>query len=175
MTKKTAGTITLRPMRWWDVEPLMEIERDLFGDECWSVAMFWSELSEPDTRYYLVATDGGDAADGDTDGGDIVGYGGLCAYPEESFVQTLAVARDHQGQGLGARLLAALVDEARRRGEPMVGLEVRADNEVAQRLYGRFGFEQVGVRKGYYQPSNTDAVLMVLNLAGVDTTRWANG
>jgi ribosomal-protein-alanine N-acetyltransferase len=152
-------------MRWWDIEPLMEIERDLFGDECWSIAMFWSELSEPDTRYYLVATEGR----------DIVGYGGLCAYPEESFVQTLAVAKSHQGQGLGARLLTALVDEARRRGEPMVGLEVRADNEVAQRLYGRFGFEQVGVRKGYYQPSNTDAVLMVLNLAGVDTARWANG
>ena len=179
MTGTPTSTITLRPMRWWDVEPLMEIERDLFGDECWSVAMFWSELSEPDTRYYLVATEGGateggNTQDGDTDG-NIVGYGGLCAYPEESFVQTLAVARDRQGQGLGARLLAALIDEARRRGEPMVGLEVRADNEVAQRLYGRFGFEQVGVRKGYYQPSNTDAVLMVLNLAGVDTTRWANG
>jgi ribosomal-protein-alanine N-acetyltransferase len=170
MTGNLAGaaTITLRPMRWWDVEPVMEIERDLFGDECWSVAMFWSELSEPDTRHYLVATD-------DSDGGRILGYAGLCAYPEESFVQTLAVARRHQGRGLGGRLLAALIDEARRRGEPLVGLEVRADNEVAQRLYGRFGFEQVGVRKGYYQPSNTDAVLMVLNFAGVDTSRWANG
>jgi ribosomal protein S18 acetylase RimI-like enzyme len=66
-----------------------------------------------------------------------------------------------------------LIDEARRRDEPMVGLEVRADNQVAQRMYQGFGFEQVGIRKGYYQPSDTDAVLMVLNLAGVDVSKWA--
>jgi [ribosomal protein S18]-alanine N-acetyltransferase len=88
-------------------------------------------------------------------------------------VQTIAVKRERQGEGIGALMLTALVEEARRRDEPMVGLEVRADNVVAQRLYERFGFEQVGVRKGYYQPSNTDAVLMVLNLKGVDPSLWA--
>ena len=158
-------TVTLRPMRWWDVDGVMEIERDLFGDESWTIAMFWSELSESDTRCYLIAQDGE----------EIVGYGGLCAYPEESFVQTLAVRRDRQGDGLGARLLTALIDEATRRHMPMVGLEVRADNPVAQHLYERFGFERIGVRKGYYQPSNTDAVLMVLNLRGVDPMQWAPG
>ena len=55
----------------------------------------------------------------------------------------------------------------------MVGLEVRADNLGAQRMYERFGFEHIGVRKGYYQPSNTDAALMVLNLKGVDPSLWA--
>jgi ribosomal-protein-alanine N-acetyltransferase len=55
----------------------------------------------------------------------------------------------------------------------MVGLEVRADNVGAQRMYQRFGFEHIGVRKGYYQPSGTDAVLMVLNLKGVDPSQWA--
>jgi ribosomal-protein-alanine N-acetyltransferase len=88
-------------------------------------------------------------------------------------VQTIAVQRDRQGSGIGTRLLTALIDEARRRDEPMVGLEVRADNQVAQRMYQGFGFEQVGIRKGYYQPSDTDAVLMVLNLAGVDVSKWA--
>jgi [ribosomal protein S18]-alanine N-acetyltransferase len=163
MSALDTSKATLRPMRWWDVDGVMEIERNLFGEESWTVAMFWSELSEYDTRHYLVVNVGG----------EIVGYGGLCAYPEESFIQTLAIRRDRQGRGLGARLLAALIDEARRRDEPMVGLEVRADNQTAQRLYARFGFEQVGVRKGYYQPSNTDAVLMVLNLKGVDPTKWA--
>lgn len=157
------STATLRRMRWWDVEPVMEIEHDLFGEESWTVAMFWSELSEHDTRHYIVADDGS----------DVVGYAGLCAYPEESFVQTIAVRPDRQGEGIGARMLTALIDEARRRREPMVGLEVRADNPIAQRLYLRFGFEQVGLRKGYYQPSNTDAVLMVLNLAGVNPADWA--
>jgi ribosomal-protein-alanine N-acetyltransferase len=168
-----SDTITLRPMRWWDVDGVMDIERDLFGDESWSIAMFWSELSEQDTRYYLVAEEA--AADGraPTDGAGIVAYGGLCAYPDESFIQTIAVRADRQGHGLGARLLTALIDEAKRRGEPMVGLEVRADNPVARHLYEQFGFVQVGVRKAYYQPSGTDAVLMVLDLAGVDTSLWA--
>jgi ribosomal-protein-alanine N-acetyltransferase len=163
MNSTDSTTVTLRPMRWWDVDGVMDIERALFGDECWTVAMFWSELSESDTRYYLVAQDGE----------EIVGYAGLCAYADESFVQTLGVRSNYQGRGLGARLLAALIDEAVRRDEPMVGLEVRADNLVAQRLYQRFGFEQVGIRKGYYQPSNTDAVLMVLNMKGVDPMQWA--
>ena len=158
-TRRTA----LRRMRWWDIDPVMKIEHDLFGDESWTVAMFWSELSEHDTRHYLVAHDGA----------DIVGYAGLCAYPEESFVQTIAVQADRQGEGIGTRLLTALIDEARRRDEPMVGLEVRADNPVAQRIYRKFGFEQVGLRKGYYQPSGTDAVLMVLNLKGVNPADWA--
>jgi ribosomal-protein-alanine N-acetyltransferase len=161
--RPSESTASLEPMRWWDVDGVMDLERDLFGDECWTVAMFWSELAEPETRFYLVARDGA----------EIVGYAGLCAYPEESFVQTIAVKRDRQGTGIGTRLLTALIDEARRRDEPMVGLEVRADNQVAQRMYQGFGFEQVGIRKGYYQPSDTDAVLMVLNLAGVDVSKWA--
>ncbi len=161
--KATPSTVTLREMRWWDIDGVMELERDLFGDESWTVAMFWSELAETDSRYYLVAVDG-DA---------IIGYAGLCAYADESFVQTIAVARDRQGNGIGAMLLTQLLNEARRRDEPMVGLEVRADNLGAQRMYERFGFEHIGVRKGYYQPSNTDAVLMVLNLKGIDPSLWA--
>jgi ribosomal-protein-alanine N-acetyltransferase len=148
---------TLRRMRWWDIDPVMDIEHDLFGDESWTVAMFWSELSEHDTRHYLVAQDGT----------EVVGYAGLCAYPEESFVQTIAVRRDRQNEGIGARLLTALIDEARRRDEPMVGLEVRADNLVAQRMYRNFGFEQVGLRKGYYPAARgrrEDALVMSLDL-----------
>ena len=161
--RPSESTVSLEPMRWWDVDGVMDLERDLFGDECWTVAMFWSELAEPETRFYLVAREVA----------EIVGYAGLCAYPEESFVQTIAVKRNRQGTGIGTSLLTALIDEARRRDEPMVGLEVRADNQIAQRMYQRFGFEQVGIRKGYYQPSDTDAVLMVLNLAGVDVSKWA--
>jgi ribosomal-protein-alanine N-acetyltransferase len=163
MSTTETGAVTLRPMRWWDVDGVMDLERDLFGDESWTIAMFWSELAEPESRFYVVAQEGD----------EIIGYAGLCAYPEESFVQTIAVRRDRQGDGIGARMLSALIDDARRRDEPMVGLEVRADNEVAQRLYARFGFEQIGLRKGYYQPSGTDAVLMVLNLKGVDPKQWA--
>jgi ribosomal-protein-alanine N-acetyltransferase len=147
----TAPTATMRRMRWWDIEPVMQLERELFGDEAWSDTMFWSELAEHTTRHYLVVEDGG----------KVVGYAGLCAYPpHEAYVQTIAVAAQRQRQGIGTQLLTALVEESVRRGCRQLDLEVRADNAHAIALYERFGFTRVGVRRGYYQPSRTDAVVM---------------
>ena len=144
--------VPLQRMRWWHIAPILPIEEDLFGAEHWSPRLFWSELAQADTRWYLVAA----GADG-----DVLAYGGLCAYPDEGYVQNLAVRRDQQGRGLGRQLLVALLREAARRGLETVGLEVRADNDVARRLYGALGFVPVAVRRGYYQPSNTDAVVML--------------
>ncbi|HZG94269.1 MAG TPA: ribosomal protein S18-alanine N-acetyltransferase [Mycobacteriales bacterium] len=144
------AAVSIRPMRWWDIEPVMVLERELFVEDSWSAELFWAELAEHDSRHYLVA---------DADGG-LAGYAGLLAYADEGYVQTIAVAPPYQGCGIGARLLTALMDEARRVGVPSVGLEVRSDNERAQRLYRRFGFRSVGVRRGYYQPSGADAVVM---------------
>ena len=64
-----------------------------------------------------------------------------------------------QGRGIGSMLLDALLTEADRRS-PVVLLEVRADNQVAQGLYQRRGFTEIGRRRRYYQPSGTDAVVM---------------
>jgi ribosomal-protein-alanine N-acetyltransferase len=138
-------------MRWWHIDEVLQLERGLFVEEPWTARMFWSELGQVDTRHYLVALDDG----------LIVGYAGLCDYPDEAFIQTLAVAQQAQGEGLGGLLLQALLDEAARRRKSRVSLEVRADNAPAQRLYARFGFRTAGLRRGYYQPSGTDAVVMI--------------
>lgn len=142
-----ARVVTLTRMRWWHVELLLPLEAELFGDEPWTARTFWSELGQVDTRAYLVALDGPDP----------VGYAGLCDYPDEAWVQTMAVAPSHRGRGLGGQLLLALLAEADRRGQRVVSLEVRADNGPAQRLYARHGFSRTGVRRGYYQPSGADA------------------
>jgi ribosomal-protein-alanine N-acetyltransferase len=73
-------------------------------------------------------------------------------------VQNIAVRRGVQRRGIGRLLLEALLAEAGRR---RVLLEVAVDNEPAQRLYATYDFEPVGVRRGYYQPSNTDALVMM--------------
>jgi ribosomal-protein-alanine N-acetyltransferase len=88
-----------------------------------------------------------------------VAYGGLIAYPDEAHIATIGVTAKRQGEGIGARLLDELLAEADRRS-PVVLLEVRADNERAQELYRRRGFTEIGRRRGYYQPSGTDAVVM---------------
>ena len=139
----------LERMRWWHVAALLPLERELFAPEPWSERLFWSELGQLDTRHYLVALDGG----------QVVGYAGLCDYPDEAFVQTLAVAPAAQRAGLGARLLTALLAEATRRGQRTVSLEVRADNQTAQRLYDRHGFTRTGLRRGYY-PGGVDALVL---------------
>lgn len=156
------STVTLRPMRWWDIDPVLGLELRLFPEDAWSAGMFWSELAEAHpggTRHYTVAT----AADG-----AVVGYAGLMAVAGEGDVQTIAVDERHQGAGLGAELLADLIREAARRGCAEVLLEVRVDNPRAQRLYERFGFEPVGIRRGYYQPANVDALVMRLDHPQLD-------
>ena len=142
-------SVELTRMRWWHVAELMPVERELFAPEPWTERLFWSELGQLDTRHYLVALDGD----------EVVGYAGLCDYPDEAFVQTMAVAPAAQGQGLGAQLLVALLEEASRRGQRKVSLEVRADNAPAQRLYARHGFTRTGVRRGYYA-GGVDALVL---------------
>ena len=141
-------------MRWWHLPAVLRVERELFAEEPWTERLFWSELGQVDTRHYLVALDGAAGDDG------VVGYAGLCSYPDEAFVQTVGVAVARQGEGHGRRLVEALLAEADRRGQRVVGLEVRADNSRARELYAALGFTDVGVRRGYYQPSGTDAVVM---------------
>ena len=129
-------TVRLRPMTTADLPAVLRLEEELFAPDTWTAAMYRDELAHPDTRYYLVAEDDG----------AVVGYGGLIAYDDEAHIATLGVAAARQGEGIGARLLDALLAEADRRS-PVVLLEVRADNEAAQHLYRRRGFVEIGRRR----------------------------
>jgi ribosomal-protein-alanine N-acetyltransferase len=142
--------VKIEPLRWWHIDDLLLIESDLFGDERWTAAMFWNELAAG--HFYVVARDG-DRIDG---------YAGLAiTAPDEAWVQNIAVRREAQRRGIGRALLLALLAEAARRGTTKHLLEVAVDNGPAQRMYAHHGFEPVGIRKGYYQPSNTDALVMM--------------
>jgi ribosomal-protein-alanine N-acetyltransferase len=135
--------------RWWHIAEVLPIEEDLFGAEKWSAAMFWNELAQ--RHFYLVAEENEKVA----------GYAGLSIVDhEESWVQNIAVDRRAQRGGIGRQLLEALLAEA---GQRKVLLEVAVDNAPAQRLYAGYDFEPVGIRRGYYQPSNTDALVMMRN------------
>jgi len=144
-------SVTLRPMRWWDIDKVTQLEKELFVEDAWTDTMFWSELADPQSRHYVVAEDGD----------DIVGYAGLCAYASgESYVQTIGVRADQRRAGVGTALLVDLMTEAERRGGRRIDLEVRDGNDEAIRLYEKHGFRRIGVRRGYYQPSGADALVM---------------
>jgi ribosomal-protein-alanine N-acetyltransferase len=140
--------VRLERLRWWHIESILPIEAELFGAGRWSAAMFWNELAGG--HHYLVALDGD----------DVVGYGGLALAPPEAWINNIAVRRDRQRRGVGRVLLAALLARAAAGGARSVLLEVAADNGPAQRLYDAYGFEVVGVRRGYYQPGGVDALVM---------------
>jgi [ribosomal protein S18]-alanine N-acetyltransferase len=148
---------SLRVMTAADLEAVLGLELSLFGEEAWSRQMLEAELAEqPRSRYYLIAADDG----------VVTGYAGLLVAANQADVLTLAVAADRQGQGTGSALLDALLAEAQLRGCTEVFLEVRTDNDRAQHLYRSRGFRQIGIRKGYYQPSGADALVMRRDLGG---------
>jgi ribosomal-protein-alanine N-acetyltransferase len=136
-------------LRWWQIDELLPIEKDLFGVEQWSAGMFWNELAAG--HPYVAAVQDG----------EVIGYAGLVvAPPDEAWVNNMAVRRDHQRRGIGRALLEELLSIARRNGARHTLLEVAADNTPAQALYDSYGFEVIGLRKNYYQASGTDALVM---------------
>ena len=154
---KTDLTV-VRPMRWWDIAGVHNVEVQAFPDTAWSVESFWSELAGvPDTRHYLVAASGE----------QIIGYAGLMTVGRDADIQTLAVAPNSRGAGVGGRLLDELLNEAVRRGCSRVMLEVASIGKDAQRLYRTRGFDVSGRRASYYG-SGVDALIMRRHLA--DTT-----
>jgi ribosomal-protein-alanine N-acetyltransferase len=144
----TGAAVIIERLRWWHIEDVLAIEEDLFGEEKWTAGMFWSELANGH-RYFAALSDG------------LVGYAGLAISPPgEAWVNNIAVRRDRQHRGIGRALLDRLLAVAREHGVRYTFLEVAKDNVPAQRLYDAYGFDVIGVRRGYYQPSNTDALVM---------------
>jgi [ribosomal protein S18]-alanine N-acetyltransferase len=145
-------TFELRPLHYDDLAAVLDLEQTLFPDDAWSPGMFAEELAmQGHGRHYVAAEEGN----------TLVGYAGMMLPGgRQAEVLTLAVNERHWGQGIGSALLTDLLDEAQRHDCAEVFLEVRADNPRAQDLYRRFGFEHIGIRRGYYQPSGMDAIVM---------------
>jgi ribosomal-protein-alanine N-acetyltransferase len=137
------------PMRRRHLRGVMAIERQVYSRP-WSPNLFLAEMTEPVNRRYLVARMDK----------DIVGYAGLICYGEEAHVTNIAVDPLHHRRRVASRLLYELLVNAIEMGAQAVSLEVRVSNWGAQRLYGRFGFHPVGLRRNYYQELNEDALIM---------------
>jgi [ribosomal protein S18]-alanine N-acetyltransferase len=167
------GTARLRPMVTADLVDVLALEHELFPDDPWTPQMFAEEIVQPtQSRLYLIAE--ADAGAGGVDerkivsgpvgnaGSAMAGYAGMLFVPSgfQADVLTIAVRESHWGMRIGSMLLGALIQAARDRDCTEVFLEVRADNHRAHGLYLRRGFEEIGIRRGYYQPSGADAIVM---------------
>jgi len=136
--------------RW--LPAIAALERQCFSDP-WSVEMLRSELPD-DSHEFLLAVEGE----------ELLGYVGLMTVLDEGYLSNVAVSPAYRRQGMAEALLTALLARARARKLSFVTLEVRAGNTPAQALYRKLGFQEVGVRRAYYEHPKEDAVLMTLFL-----------
>jgi ribosomal-protein-alanine N-acetyltransferase len=90
----------------------------------------------------------------------IVGYAGLWLMTDESHITTIAVDPDSQGNGIGELLLVALIDRSQQIGARWLTLEVRVSNTGAQKLYEKYTFKEMGLRRRYYSDNGEDALVM---------------
>ncbi|MGJ9372935.1 ribosomal protein S18-alanine N-acetyltransferase [Nesterenkonia sp. CF4.4] len=172
-TPATPGSepFPVTPMTALDVPEVLALENRLFPHDAWPESFFYDELAHtaahPDevpTRRYWVARDAS---------GQLAGYAGMMCVLPLADVQTLAVAPEAQGHGLGTRLLRLLIDAAREQSAEQILLEVRADNPGAQALYRREGFTHIHTRAQYY-PDGQDALIMQKPLTDLDAPSSAS-
>jgi [ribosomal protein S18]-alanine N-acetyltransferase len=141
--------VELRTLAEEDLDGVERVERESYPTP-WSRAMFAAELVKPSSLCL-----GAFAADG-----ELVGYLIVSRYVDAWHVMNVAVATGYRRRGVASALLERLfsitVDDAQRG----YTLEVRVSNLDAMRLYERLGFEQRGVRRGYYTDNREDALIM---------------
>jgi ribosomal-protein-alanine N-acetyltransferase len=142
----------IRPMRLEDLDGVLWVEQSSFRTP-WTRTMFEDEFKNPEMAHYLVAQ-----------GGEhIVGYMGFWLIHKEAHITNLAVHPAFRRHKTGERLLFASMRLALRLGAERATLEVRASNEPAQKLYAKYGFQLVALRKKYYNDNNEDAWIMWMN------------
>jgi len=134
----TAPQVTVRPMLDADVAPVIQIERASYQFP-WSEGIFRDCLRVGYVCRVVMLHDA------------VVAYGVMSTGAGEAHILNLCVDAPARCRGIGRLLLGYLLDRAAAAGMAEAYLEVRPSNTAAIRLYQALGFEQVGVRRGYYQ------------------------
>ncbi|MBK8223358.1 MAG: ribosomal protein S18-alanine N-acetyltransferase [Candidatus Obscuribacter sp.] len=151
MVSKESKVIDISPLTIGDLEQVMDIEPVAFGSHHWTRQSFMNELINPSGFYYAAR---------EQENERVLGYSGFWLIGEEAHVTTLAVHPDYRRLYVGERLLINDIIQARKVGADWVTLEVRVSNDSAQKLYGKYSFRSLGVRRNYYQDNDEDALVL---------------
>ena len=150
------ASLTLRPMVVADIDEVYALERSVFPHP-WSRANFVDSLASGYDCWVLR-----EAAQGDLPGA-LAGYFLLMYAVDEAHLLDVAVSGARHGTGLGRFLLDRITARSREKGMASILLEVRPSNERALQVYARYGYTQIGRRKGYYpahEGKREDAIVM---------------
>lgn len=144
--------VSFRPMTTADLEAVLKIEYAAFSHP-WTRGVFTDALTAYECWVMFEGT-------------QQVGHGVINLILDEAHLLNITVKPQSQGRGLGLRLLEHLMARAWERGGKECFLEVRASNGPAYRLYERYGFNEIGRRRGYYPSADgrEDALVMACTL-----------
>ncbi|MBE0296669.1 ribosomal protein S18-alanine N-acetyltransferase [Gardnerella vaginalis] len=141
------------------VSQIAKIEADLFGPGCWNKNMILQELQAPMRAYY---------ADVDLNTNTVAGYAGFWFDGDDAQIMTIGVAKEYQKRGIASNLLKTMIENAKSIGAKRMLLEVKVNNNPALKLYEKFGFTKMGLRKRYYMPEGIDAYTMCAQIGDLD-------
>lgn len=170
-------TLTLRYMRLPDIPEVVVIDRLSF-DPAWSARSYAYEISESHYSHMVVLEQTAASMHGGgwrrwvkfapprTETRTILGYGGLWHIAGEAHISTIATHPQQRGRGYGELLLAGMIRRAITLHAAYVVLEVRVSNLIAQKLYQKYGFDIVAIKRNYYHNNGEDAYDMRLQLEG---------
>lgn len=148
--------ICVRTLSKDNIDDVWRLEQICFPEDPWSKNMFESELDNP-LSVFLAAYD--------EESNELAAYGGVWLMYDIGNITNIAVNPSYRGEGIGRELLRLLEKLCRERGMNEITLEVREKNEPAKNLYLSEGYEECGLRKGYYRDRES-AVIMTKKLKG---------
>ncbi len=190
---------SIRPMQYADLEQVGEIDREAFPNQ-WPTPNYRQELSNKLAYYIVMRDESRNRDPQPQTGAGIVktsfldrvlpwrrpgnvtfkpdeptrdylaGFAGIWLLVDEAHITNIAVRSEYQGRGLGEHLLIATYDLSMGHHARIMTLEVRVSNTVAQNLYKKLGFEEKGLRRGYYLDNREDALIMTVE--NIDTEAY---
>ncbi len=137
-----------------DLPLVMEIENSEY-EFPWSEGIFHDCLSTVNYHGFLFKKNE-----------ELLGYAMISVAVSECHILNICIKKDFQKKGYGKKLLAFLIKKAKQFQAQQIFLEVRASNKIARSLYQNYGFNEMGVRKGYYPAKNNreDAYLFAMEV-----------
>lgn len=144
--------VTFRKMTIHDVNEVYEIEKQSFT-LAWTKEAFEQEMLKNEFAYYVLA---------ETQEG-VVGYCGMWLVMDEAHITNIAISAKERGKKFGEALMKEAIETAKAQGAKLMTLEARVSNIAALNLYRKLGFQNGGIRKGYYTDNQEDAIVMWVN------------
>lgn len=139
--------IRIEVMNETHLKDLVLLEKQCFSTP-WSEKALRSELDRDNSRFFVAITKN-----------EVSGYIGANNVLGEVYIDNIAVFYNYRGFGIGESLLRHLIKVSEDENCDLVTLEVRVSNTPARNLYEKLGFQNVGVRKNFYEQPKEDAII----------------